>query len=250
MTASQRHVAAAFAFLASAAVAGVALVPEGVEYRAFGMVEGVFALLFAYLLSFRGAWERPESATGWIAVIYGTIATAQVLELLLPPPGMIEWMVVVALAVTSWGAFSGGTRRRLVFTLATLALLLAVLKFSVIPVLWGRMGPAPGTAFGLGDAAESVRRTFADYRPLRPVGQLVGFVALALWAMATRLLWPEDIPGEHRTIAPEGIEVHRFQPVDRHEVRGYLEGPSRTAAMPGQRTIERSEPVDNREPEG
>jgi hypothetical protein len=217
MTAAQRHVAAALVFLASATVAGVALVPDGVEYRAFGMVEGVFALLFAYLLTFRDAWERPESATGWIAVIYGTIATAQVLELLLPPPGMIEWMVVAALAVTSWGAFSGGTRRRLVFTLATLALLLAVLKFSVIPVLWGRMGPAAGTAFGLGDAAEAVRRTFADYRPLRPVGQLVGFVALGLWALGTRLLWPEAVAAvdADRTAVREEFEIPRTQPVDR-----------------------------------
>lgn len=190
MTAAQRHTAAALAFLASAAVAGVALVPDGVEYRAFGMVEGVFALLLAYLLVFRGAWERPEALTGWMAVAYGVLASAQVLELLLPPPGMIEWMVVAGIAVTAWGAFSGGTRRRLVVSLGSLALLLAVLKFSVIPVLWTRMGPAAGTGFGLGDVAEGVRRTFADYRPLRPAGQLVGFVALAFWALGTRLLWP------------------------------------------------------------
>ncbi|HEX6367952.1 MAG TPA: hypothetical protein VF006_03400 [Longimicrobium sp.] len=241
MTAAQRNVAAALVFLASAAVAGIALVPEGVEYRAFGMVEGVFALLFAYLLVFRGAWARPEGATGWIALAYGTIASAQALELLLPPPGMIEWMVVAALAVSSWGAFSGGTRRRLVFSLATLALLLAVIKFSVIPVLWARMGPAAGTAFGLGDAAEAVRRTFADYRPLRPIGQLVGFVALALWAAGTRLLWPDDgavVEEDGRTLVRGEADLARLQPVDRDEVRGYLEGPSRTAATPGKRKIE------------
>ncbi|HEU4882911.1 MAG TPA: hypothetical protein VFT45_11710, partial [Longimicrobium sp.] len=85
MTAAQRNVAAALVFLASATVAGIALVPDGVEYRAFGMVEGVFALLFAYLLVFRGAWARPEGATGWIALAYGTVASAQALELLLPP---------------------------------------------------------------------------------------------------------------------------------------------------------------------
>lgn len=192
MTAAQRHVLAALAFLASATVAGIALVPDGVEYRAFGMVEGVFALLLAYLLVFRGAWERPETLTGWLAVGYGVVASAQCLELLLPPPGMIEWMVVAGIAVTAWGAFSGGTRRRLVVSLASLALLLAVLTFSVIPVLWARMGPAAGTAFGLGDVAEAARRTFADYRPLRPLGQLVGFGALALWAVGTRLLWPPD----------------------------------------------------------
>lgn len=208
MTTSQRQVAAALVFLASGAVAGVALVPEGVEYRAFGMVEGVFALLLAYLLVYRGAWERPIGATGWIAVAYGTLASAQALELLLPPPGMIEWMVVAGIAVTAWGAFSGGTRRRLIFSLASLALLLAVLKFSVIPVLWARMGPAAGTAFGLGDAAESVRRTFADYRPLRPIGQMVGFFALALWALGTRLLWPEAAAGreDDRTLVRDDSE--------------------------------------------
>jgi hypothetical protein len=192
MTAAQRQTAAALAFLASATVAGVALVPDGVEYRAFGMVEGVFALLLSYLLVFRRAWERPRTLAGWMAVAYGTVAGAQVLELLLPPPGMMEWMVVAGIAVTAWGAFAGGTRRRLVFSLATLALLLAVLKFSVLPVLWERMGPAAGTAFGLGDVAESARRVFADYRPLRPAGQLVGFAAVALWALATRLLWPAE----------------------------------------------------------
>ena len=210
MTAAQRQVAAALTFLASAAVGGVALVPGGVEYRAFGMVEGVFALLLAYLLVFRGAWERPEGFAAWTAVAYGTVASAQALELLLPPPGMIEWMVVAGIAVTAWAAFAGGTRRRLVFSLASLALLLAVLKFSVIPVLWARMGPAAGTAFGLGDAAEAVRRTFADYRPLRPAGQLVGFAALALWALGTRLLWPPEVRGEAasgRTDVREEIEI-------------------------------------------
>lgn len=199
MTLAQRQVAAALLFLASAVAAGVALVPEGVEYRLFGMVEGVFALLLAYLLVQRGAWERPVGVAGWIAIAYGTVANAQALELLLPPPGMIEWMVVAGIAVTAWAAFSGGTRRRLVVSLASLALLLAVLKYSVIPVLWERMGPAAGTAFGLGDVAEGVRRTFADHRPLRPAGQLVGFLALALWALGTRLLWPDADPPQARS---------------------------------------------------
>ena len=222
MTRAQRHVAAALAFLAAGVVAGIALVPDGVEYRAFGMVEGVFALLLAYLLVYRGAWDRPSGVTGWVAVAYATVASAQVLELLLPPPGMIEWMVVAALAVTSWGAFSGGTRRRLMFSLASLALLLAVLKFSVIPVLWARVGPAPGTAFGLGDVAESVRRTFADYRPLRPIGQLVGFFALALWAVGTRLLWPEEAEDvevdDDRTLVRGEPAFPMTQPVDRSGV--------------------------------
>ncbi|HWK88757.1 MAG TPA: hypothetical protein VNP72_02130, partial [Longimicrobium sp.] len=194
MTASQTRMAASFAFLGCAALAGVALVEGGIEYRAFGMVEGVFALLLAHLLVAREVWDTPRTRLGWTAVGYGTLATAQVLELLLPPPGMIEWMVIAGLAVTAWGAFAGGTRRRMVVSLASLALLLAVLKFSFLPVMWESVGPPAGTHFGMGDIAEGFRRFFADYRPLRPIGQMVGFFALALWALGTRLLWPEAEP--------------------------------------------------------
>lgn len=191
-TPARRAVAAALLFLASAVLAGVTPVEGGVEYRAFGIVEGLFALLLAYLLILRGAWPSPAGIVGWTAVVYATVATAQVLELLFPPPGLIEWVVVAGVAIAAWAVFAGGTRRRLVASLASLAILLALLKFSMIPALWG-IGPEPGTALGLGDAAEGVRRAFADYRPVRPAGQLVGFVAIALWAAATRLLWPPEI---------------------------------------------------------
>jgi hypothetical protein len=209
-TPAQRAVAAALLFLAAAVLAGVSLVEGGgVEYRAFGLVEGLFALLLSHLLILRGAWMRPEGPAGWTAVAYGTVASAQVLELLFPPPGLIEWVVVAAMAVTAWGALAAGTRRRMVISLGTLAILLALIKFSVIPVLWERVGPAPGTGFGLGDMAEGVRRVFADHRPLRPVGQLVGFVAICLWALATRVLWVED-PAE----APVRIASQSPAPVD------------------------------------
>ena len=191
-TQAQRAVAAALLFLGAAALAGVSPVERGVEYRTFGLVEGLFALLLVYLLLLRGAWARPVNALGWVAVAYGTVATAQVLELLFPPPGLVEWVVVAGVAIAAWGVFAGGTRKRLVASLASLAVLLALLKFSMIPVLWERVGPAPGTAFGLGDLAESARRLFADHRPLRPGGELLGFAAVCCWALATRLLWPPD----------------------------------------------------------
>lgn len=189
LTPARRAVAAALLFLLSAALAGVTLRPQGVEYRTFGMIEGVFALLLSYLLLLRGVWHRPPGAAGWLAVIYGTLAGAQLLELLLPPPGVVEWVVVTALAFTAWAALAGGTRERLVASLGGLALLLALLNFSVIPLVWERAGPGPGDAFGLGNLAESFRRLFVDYHPIRPVGQMIGVLALGCWALATRLLW-------------------------------------------------------------
>lgn len=195
LTPARRAVAAALLFLASATLAGIALRPEGVEYRTFGMTEGVFALLLSYLLLLRGVWRRPPGAPGWLAVVYGTLAGAQLLELLLPPPGVIEWVVVTVLALTAWAALAGGTRERLVASLGGLALLLALLNFSVIPLVWDRAGPAPGDALGLGNLAEGLRRLFVDYRPVRPAGQMVGALAVGCWALATRLLWAEPGAG-------------------------------------------------------
>lgn len=198
LTPARRGVAAALLFLASAALAGVALPARGIEYRVFGLTEGLLGLLLAYILLLRGVWLRPPGVPGWLAVGYGTLANAQLLELLLPPPGIIEWIVVTGLAFTAWAALSAGTRQRMLASLASLGLLLALFKFSVIPFMWVRAGPAPGTALGLGNVAESFRRLFVEYEPLRPEGQLVGFAAIVLWVLGTRLLWPEETAAEER----------------------------------------------------
>jgi hypothetical protein len=189
MTAAQRSVAAAFLFLAAAGLAGVAPVATGVQYRTFGIVEGVFALLLTYVMLQRRGWAAPVGVVGWVALVYGTLASAQIAEFLFPPPGVVEWVVVATLALTGWGALARGPRRRLVFGLATLTLLLALLRYSVIPVMWG-VGPQPGDLLGVGEMAEGARRILADYQPVRPVGQLLGFAAISCWALATRLLWP------------------------------------------------------------
>lgn len=216
LTPAQRAVVAALLFLGSATLAGVTLVTDGVVYRTFGLVEGIFALLLTYVLVYRGAWPAPAGVAGWAAVGYGTLASAQLLELLFPPPGAIEWGVVGALSIAAWAALGRGSRERLVVSLASLALVLAVLKFSLIPAIWAGTGPAAGTAFGLGDLAERGRRFLADGQPPRPAGQLVGFAALCLWAAATRLLWPvigkRDPKAASPTLTPsvgEGGEPQR-----------------------------------------
>lgn len=200
LTPARRGVAAALLFLASAVLAGVTPRPTGVEYRTFGMVDGVLALLLVYLLLLRRVWLRPPGALGWLAVGYGTVATAQLLALLLPPPGVVQWVVVTTLAFSAWAALAGRSRTRLVASLASLALLLALLKFSVIPFLWVRAGPAAGQGWGLGDLAEGFRRLFVEYHPLGPGAELLGFAALGCWALATRLLWsgPGALPAPRR----------------------------------------------------
>lgn len=196
VTDARRGVAAALLFWACAALAGVVPETAGLSYRSFGMTEGVFALLLGYLLVLRGVWVRPVDLFGWLAIGYGTFASAQMLELLLPPPGAIEWVVVTGLAIVSWGALGTGSPRRVLASLGSLALLLALLRYSVIPVLWERLGPRAGEAFGLGDMAEGARRFMVDYQPAGPGAELIAFLALCSWAGGTRLLLRDDIAPE------------------------------------------------------
>ena len=191
VTPARRAVLAALLFLGSAALAGVTPRPDGVDYRAFGIVEGIFALLLVYLFLLRGVWTRQVGGLAWVPVAYGTLATAQLLALLLPPPGVLQWVVVTGLAFSALGAFAVRSSTRLLAGLGALALLLALLNFSVIPFLWVRAGPGAGEAFGLGDLAEGFRRLFVEYEPLGPGGELLGFAAIVCWAAGTRLLWKE-----------------------------------------------------------
>lgn len=189
LTPQRRVVAASLVFLASAFLAGVTPGPDGLTYHTFGIAEGILALLLTYAFLQRGIWWPGRGPLRWIAIAYAALATAQLLELLLPPPGVIEWMVLTGLAFSTWAVVAASSRSRMLAGLATMALLLAMLKFSVIPALWVRSGPGPGEAWGLGDLAEGLRRLVVDYEPVSPSGQLVGFAALACWAMATRILW-------------------------------------------------------------
>jgi hypothetical protein len=194
LTPGRRALLAALLFLGSTALAGVTPRLDRVEYRAFGMVEGLFALLLAYLFLLRGVWTRPAGALGWVPVAYGTLATAQLAALLLPPPGVLQWVVVTGLAFSALAAFAARSPTRLLAGLGAAALLLALLNFSVIPFLWVRAGPGPGEAWGLGNLAEGFRRLFVEYEPLRAGGELLGFVAVALWVMGTRMIWSDPSP--------------------------------------------------------
>lgn len=191
LTPPRRAVAAALAFLAAAALAGITQTATGVEYRVFGITEGILGLLFIYILLSRGVWRRAPGIIGWLPVVYGLLATGQVLELLLPPPGIIEWFVVALLALLAWSALASGSRRRLAAALASLALLLALLKFSVIPVLLSQATPSGPDPLGLGNLTAGIRRFFVAEAPAAG-GQLAGFTALCCWAIGTYLLWPPE----------------------------------------------------------
>lgn len=189
ITADRRTVAAALLFLGAAFLAGVNPGLDGLSYHTFGITEAIIALLLTHVFVRHGVWWSPPGALRWVALGYGAIASAQLLELLLPPPGILEWLVLTGIAFSAWAVVAAGSRSRLLAGLTAMALLLAVLKFSIIPVLWDRAGPGPGEAWGLGDLAEGLRRLVVDYEPVTAGGQLLGAAAITLWALGTRLLW-------------------------------------------------------------
>lgn len=192
---ARRALGAALLFLAAAVLAGVTLYVDGVGYRLLGVPAGVLAIFLAWVLRARGAW----AGAGWpaaLALAYGTAATAQLLAMLLPPPGVLEWVATTALALFALSLASVPSRERLVALLGAAAAVLAVLRFSVVPVLWARLGGGSSAPFGLGAVAEGFRRAIVDERPLRPGAQLVALLALACWVLATRLLWAGPESGD------------------------------------------------------
>lgn len=206
MTPARRAVAAAILFLLTAILAGVVPAERATIYRTFGLVEGLLAFLLVYILLEQRVWNRPPGALGWLAVSYGALATAQIFALLLPAPGVLQWVSVVAVLLLAWSALAIGSRRRLIGVLAGLAVMLALLKHSVIPLVWEHSGPGPGEAFGVGSALESVRRLVVDYEPIPRSSQLLGVLAVALWIAATRLLWmPLSEEAEWLASVPETI---------------------------------------------
>ena len=189
LTQQRRAVAAALAFLLAAFMAGVIPGPQGVQYAIFGVTEGLAAILLSFAFLQRQVWWNEAGLLRWIAVGYGTLANAQILELLLPPPGVLEWMVLTGLAFGGWALLAASSRERMLAGLATVALLLALLRFSIVPIVWNRAGPGPGEAWGLGDLAEGMRRLVVDHQPVSAGGEVLGVVAIALWALGTRFLW-------------------------------------------------------------
>lgn len=192
LTPGRRSVAAALLFLLAAVLAGVVPGARGTEYRAFGMMEGLLAMLLTYLLLDRGVWYRPPQWHGCIAIGYAVLANAQILSLLLPPPGVVQWISVIGFLFLLIAGLAVGSPQRLVGLLAGASVLLALLKFSVIPFLWDRSGPGPGEAFGLGSGLDRIRRVVVDHQPVSPEAELLGVAAVALWVLATRVLWAED----------------------------------------------------------
>lgn len=216
--------------------AGLRVSAMGVEYELFGLVDGLAALLILYVLLGTGALSWPQDAWGAVVLIYGAAATAQLVSLLLPPPGVLEWVVVGVLLYFAWNASYAAHRTRVMLTLGLVALALAALKYSVLPFVWVRTELPHTPIIDLRAVGEGIKGLMAAYVPSRPVTQALAFAAILAWVVAVWLQWPpagEDdwlrrLPRHDRDrllfwLLKEGRPIGR--PISEEEVRGYLDRP-------------------------
>lgn len=221
-------------FLAAFTLGGVWVGPMGVEYRVFGLVDGLAALLIVYALVRVNALARPVRVWGTLALAYALGAAAQLVALLLPPPGVLEWLVLLVILYFAWNAGPGGHRDRVVLGLGLGALALAALNYSLLPHLWMRTQLPETPIIDLRALGEGVKGLVVVYEPSRPVTQLFAFAAVLSWALGLWAQWPrEDREDWLRRLSRAdrdrllfGLLRDRLEArqVDEDEVRGYLEG--------------------------
>ncbi len=159
-------------FLAAFFFGGLRLGITGVEYHVFGLVDGLAALLVLYVLL--------------------NTATAQLVSLLLPPPGLLEWLVLAALLYFAWNASYAAHRSRVVLALGAVALALAALKYSVLPFIWAHTNLPQTPILDLREMAEGFKGLLASYVPSRPITQVFAFAAILAWVLAVWLQWPPE----------------------------------------------------------
>ncbi len=174
------------------------------EYHIFDLVDGLAALLILYVLLNTAALSWPRDRWGAIVLVYAAAATAQLVSLLLPPPGVVEWLVLVVLLYFAWNASYSAHRTRVMLALGTVALALAALKYSVLPFIWARTNLPRTPILDLQALAEGVKGLLASYVPSRPITQVFAFIALTAWVLAVWLQWPPETEDDWLWRLPRG----------------------------------------------
>jgi hypothetical protein len=159
---------------------------RSLAFESFGFVEGVLALVVLGLFLGQGVLERPAHWMEKITLGYWLGATAVLLRLALPPPGIGYWIGSVILAAALFGAAGRGERRRTLVTLATALALCGTIRFGVIPFLWRHASLPDVGPFALNELSDWAKGLVTDYQPVRAGNEIVNVVGVAFYALA---LW-------------------------------------------------------------
>lgn len=183
---------ASLLFLLAFFFGGLWLDVAQLEYHLFDIVDGVAALLVVYVLLNTAVLSWPRDGWGVVVLIYAAVATAQLISMLLPPPGLVQWIVLGLLIYFAWSAVFSVHRTRIVLSLGLVALALAALKYSVLPFVWSVTEMPRTPILDLRALSESVRRLFAVYVPSQPLTQVFAFAAILVWVVGVWVQWPPE----------------------------------------------------------
>jgi hypothetical protein len=179
--------------LASTILCGVRLPVAGdrsLAFEAFGFVEGTLAIVVLGLFLGQSVLPRPAHWLDRVGLAYWLVATAVLLRLALPPPGLGYWIGAGILVASLLRVAGRDDRRRTLVTLGIAVSLCGMLRFAVIPFVWRRASLSdlgPFELAGLGDWAKGL---VTDYQPVRAGNEILNVAGVALYALAIRLGWP------------------------------------------------------------
>ncbi|MGH7557129.1 MAG: hypothetical protein ACREMD_05010 [Gemmatimonadota bacterium] len=159
------------------------------QFAPFGIVAGLLGVLYVFVLVQRRVIWRSR---GWIEallLVYWTAATAMMFRVLLPTAGLVQVGLVIGAAIAAGVIVSRRDRDEAVLWLGIVAIVLAVLRFALVPLFEARSGLPDWGPLKFGEAANSFRDLFVAYAPQRPAVQALHFAALACYALALRAQW-------------------------------------------------------------
>lgn len=191
-------------FLVAFSLGGLRLGITRLEYHVFGLVDGLAALLILYVMLNTAALSWPREIWGAVVLAYAAAATAQLVSLLLPEPGVVEWLVLIVLLYFAWNASYSAHRTRVMLALGTVSLALAALKYSVLPFIWAQANLPQTPILDLRGLAEGVKGLLSVDVPTRPITQVFAFAALLAWVLAIWLQWPPEAEDDWLWRLPRG----------------------------------------------
>lgn len=177
-------------------MAGIDLPAHGYEafrFGVFGFTSGLLGILYTFALVNRRALWRPAGWTGTILLVYWAAATAMMFRVLLPPPGLVQVGLAVLAAAGAGVIVSRHDREKAVLTLGVVTVMMAVIRFALVPAFWARSDLPNWGPLRIGASADAMRDFFVAYAPERPVSQALHFLALSLWVAALWLQWEPPV---------------------------------------------------------
>lgn len=169
------------------------------QFAPFGLVAGLLALLYVFVLVQSGVVRRGRGWLSPLLLVYWTAATGMAFRVLLPGPGLVQVALVIGAAVAAAILASRKDRDEAMLWLGIVAVVLAVLRFGIVPFFEARSGLPDWGPVRLGEAADSFRDIFVAYAPQRPAIQALHFGALACYALALKAQW--------EAVEPEGPAI-------------------------------------------